>query len=151
MKEEIETAIMKFAAELTFDGNPIVNDIVTGQSDKPSGLSTMLIDYKDPVGDSKELNRGVNLQVEGDGEIYFIFKLDLENADELNDVVPEIVFDEMKRDPTLGGNIPNNAGEVKPKKLKSGLYEIRNTEGKFFYMSLLTFQYKGRWIPPRRE
>ena len=148
MKEEIETAITEFTEELTFAGNPLVEDIVTGQADKPSGLSTMLIDFKDPVGDSEEYNRGLNLQVEGDGEIYFIFKIELENASELNDVVPEIVFDEMRKDPTLGGRIP---GDVTPKKLKAGVYELKNTDGVFFYMSLLIFNYKGRWIPPRRE
>lgn len=148
MKEEIETAIREFTEGFTFDGEPIVEDIVTGQADKPSGLSTMLIDFKDPVGDSKVYNRGRNLQVEGDGEIYFIFKLDLDNASELNDIVPEIIFDEMRKDTTLGGRIP---GDVTPKKLKQGLYELKNTDGVFFYMSLLIFHYKGSWIPPRRE
>ena len=148
MKEELETAIMEFAETLTFKNEPLVDDILIGQADKPSGLSSMLIDFKDPVGDSKEYNRGRNLQVEGDGEIYFIFKLDLDNASELNDIIPEIVFDEMRKDTSLGGRI---TGDATPKKLRQGLYELKNTDGLFFYMSVLIFHYKGPWIPPRRE
>lgn len=149
MKEQIEEAIVEFSETLSYKGEGIVDSFMRGHSDKPDGLSTMIIDLNHPAERVRIRNR-VNKEVEATGLIYFIFKKEngedtLEDAEERNDKIPEYVFDQILKDETLGGRID---GAVTPKTLKGGLYELKNTEGLFFYMSEMTFEYKGAWISP---
>lgn len=150
MKEEMEIAIQGFVETLTYKGQPTVDSIYRGHSEKPVGLSAMVIDCNHPSENTVIRNRN-NVETLATGEIFWVFKLRdgddiLEDAEERNDKIPDLVFNAMIKDETLGNRVP---GTFTPKKLTGGLYELKNTDGIFYYVSHLTFEYKGAWIPPK--
>jgi hypothetical protein len=147
MKEELEEILQEYLEAVTYQDSPIVESIVRGQADKPSGLSTLIIDFHQPSSKKAQIrNRGQSAHVEGKGKLVFIYKPDLEDAEERHDRIPDIVFDRFLYDPSLGGKIP---GEVFPMVMESGFYELKNTDGLFFYMSYIEFGYNGNWIRPK--
>lgn len=153
MKEQLEEALQEWMETLEYFGEPISEGYMRGHSDTPDGLTVVVIDVSNPADESivRNLRRGkMNLSVKTSGTIHFLYRKELgdetlPDAEERNDRIPEYVFQEMHRDTSLGGRIPGN---VMPKNLKGGIFELENTEGTEFCMSRIEIEYNGSWIEP---
>ena len=153
MKEQIEEALQDFIEDVvTYQGKPTVDIIVRGTTDKPKVNNILIIDVNHNI-DNIVVDLNDEAQCKGGGEMFWIFKVRDEDtgediseiAETKNDRIPELTFQAIIDNDSLGGRIP---GILNNFKLISGLYELRNQEGVFFYVSHLTFGYEGGWIPP---
>ena len=154
MKDEIEETIMDWLKTLTLDDEPIADMFIIGRADKPSGVnSAIVVDLHKPISTRpKEHRIGSNRkEVIGQGTITGVWKaVDddgniIENAERLNDKVPDMISDKMFDDPTLGGIIP---GEIIPILQETGYLENKGSDDNYPFVSYILFEYKGLWVSP---
>ena len=156
MKEQLEIAMQEYMETLSYFGEPIAEGYMRGYSDTPDGLTVIIIDIAHPSEESEVRNQrrgNINIAVRATGTVHFLYRKQvgedtLDDAEERNDRIPEMVYEEMIKDPTLGGRIPGN---LEPKNLKGGLFEMENTEDSEFCMSAMEVEYNGAWISPITE
>lgn len=153
MKEELEETLLQWLQTLEYNGEPIAENFVRGRANKPEGNSFIIVDFNKPVGEKPTEHRiGSNRkEVKGTGKIICIWKAvdeegnEIDNAEELNDKVPDMISDTIFDDPTLDGIIP---GEIIVVEQESGYIQTKSTDDNYPFITYMTFEYKGLWVRP---
>lgn len=154
MKEELEETVLDWLKTLTYKDNQITDSFIRGRADKPTGNSTSIVDYHQPISNKPKEHRigSKRKEVIGQGTITLIYKaIDeegavIEEAEEYNDKIPDLISEYIFNDPSLGGTIP---GEVIIIKQESGFVELKESEDNYPFISYLVFEYTGLWVAPQ--
>jgi len=153
MKEELEDTILEWLKTLEFEDKEIADSFIRGRADKPSGNSTIIVDFHRPITQKPREQRigTVTKKIKGQGTITCIYKaVDpngnlIKDAEKFNDKVPDLIVDTIFKDPTLESNVP---GSVDVTSVETGYLELRQTEDNYPFISVITFEYDGLWVSP---
>lgn len=151
---ELETTLMLWLKTKKYKDEDLANGYVVSKGNKPEGNSVIIIDYNNPISQRPTEHRiGSNRKkIVGTGTITFFYHaIDevtgevIEDAEEKNDVIPDLVVDWIFDDPDLGGTLP---GEIKVLKHAKGNLDTKREKDSYPYISYIAFEYEGLYVKP---
>jgi len=151
---ELETTIMLWLQTKKYKEEDLAESYVVSRGNKPGGNSVIIIDFNNPIKQKPKEQRigSKRKKIQGQGTITFFYHAideetgeEIEDAEEKNDVIPDLVVDWIFDDPDLNGTIP---GEITIIKYAKGNLDTKREKDSYPFISYIVFEYEGLYVKP---